>query len=251
MQTKLLNWAKETYQTYLNLVERYGDIGFYNQTPLCDIQAPVKVVVMGINPGSGDSFSNMKKNADWGFDKLGEEARHLIRGNVTWQEEHTRWRYWNNVMNLLKEAYPGIKENEEKECVFTNATFFNTPKAKDVFDGLYKETLPSTINLIKILSPEMVISLSANNFDRMRWALSGDFQYVEVFGRRLMLGRHKEILFVSVWHPAARYSKAYKELVQKSLVLIREKRTRPMEEIASLLKSSLQKEWDAVTRRKS
>lgn len=250
METKLLNWAKETYKTYSELVGRH-DIGFYSQTPLWGIKEPVKVVVMGINPGSGGSFSDMKTKVNWGFDKLGEEPyRHLMRGNICWKD-HTKWRYWNNVMNLLSTAYPGIKEKEEKECVFTNATFFNTPKAKDVFDGLYKETLPSTINLIEILSPEMVISLSANNFDRMKCALGDDFQYVEVFGRRLMLGRHKEMLFVSVWHPAARYTKAYKELVQKSLALIRKNLTRSMEEIASLLQSSLQEEWNAVTRRKS
>ena len=244
MQTKLLNWAKETYEIYSELVKRY-DISFYSQTPLCGIKEPVKVVVMGINPGSGDRFSNMKKNPDWGFDKLGEEARHLLRGNVCWKER-TKWRFWKNTMNLLSMAYPGIKENEAKECVFTNATFFNTPKAKDVFDGLYKETLPYTINLIEILSPEIVLSLSANNFARMRCALGNDFQCIDVFDSRLMLGMYKEILFVSVWHPAARYSRAYKELVKKSLVLIRKNRTLPMKEISSLLQANLQEEWDAV-----
>ncbi|MCM1040861.1 MAG: hypothetical protein NC396_00350 [Bacteroides sp.] len=223
MQTKLLNWAKETYAVYSELVKKY-DLAFYNQTPLSDIQEPVKVVVMGINPGSGGSFSAMKDNPNWGFDKLGEEYRHLIRGNFTWQKEHTRWRYWNNVMNLLSAVYPDIKKNEEKECVFTNATFFNTPKAKDVFEGLYNQTLPCTIDLIGILSPEMVISLSPNNFNRMKGALRENFQYVEVFGRRLMLGRHKDLLFVSIYHPSARYSNAYKDLVQKSLVLIQKNR---------------------------
>lgn len=250
MQTKLLNWAKETYQTYSALVDKY-DIGFYNQTPLGDLQEPVKVVVMGINPGSGGSFSNMRdNNPDWGFDKLGEKYRHLIRGNITWQKEHTKWRYWNNVMNLLSKAYPDIREKEEKECVFTNATFFNTPKAQDVFEGLYNKTLPCTINLIDILSPEMVINLSPNNFNRMSAALGSDFRYVEVFYRRLMLGRYKGILFVSVYHPSARYSNAYKDLVQKSLVLIQEKRTREIEEISSLLQSSLSEEWDKVKNRR-
>ena len=254
MQTKLLNWAKETYQTYLNLVERYGDIGFYNQTPLCDIQAPVKVVVMGINPGSGDSFSNMKKNADWGFDKLGEEARHLIRGNVTWQKEHTEWCYWCITMRLLSQAYPGIKENEAKECVFTNAAFFNTLKAEelDKYKGLYKETLPCTLKLIEILSPEMVLNLAPNNFNRMRSTFGSDFEREEVFGRSLMLGRYKGILFVGIYHPSAQLSTPdYRKQVTKALVLIRENRTRPIKDIASLLQDNFQAEWDAVTRRKS
>ena len=194
----------------------------------------------------------MQKNDDWGFNKLGEEYRHLIRGNVSWQEEHTEWCYWCITMRLLSQAYPGIKENEAKECVFTNAAFFNTLKAEelDKYKGLYKETLPCTLKLIEILSPEMVLNLAPNNFNRMRSTLGSDFEREEVFGRSLMLGRYKGILFVGIYHPSAQLSTPdYRKQVTKALVLIRENRTRPMEEIASLLKSSLQKEWDAVKKR--
>ncbi len=64
IQAELSEWAKETYDIYLELVKKHGDIGFYNQTPLGDLQAPVKVVVMGNNPGSEGSFSDMKKTVN-------------------------------------------------------------------------------------------------------------------------------------------------------------------------------------------
>ena len=250
MEEKLLNWAKETYDIYSALAKG-DDIGFYSQTPLCGIKEPVKVVVMGINPGSGGSFSNMKEGGDWGFGKLGKEEAywHLMRGNVCWQEEHTAWCYWNIVMNLLSKAYPGIKENEDKECVFTNATFFNSTQAKGVPEELYQKTLPCTLKLIEILSPEMVISLSPDNFDRMVRALHNDFKHMRVFDRGLILGEYKDILFVSIYHPSPRnmmYSIAYKNLVKKALAFIREKRNLPMDEIVASLQKSLQEEWNAV-----
>ncbi len=247
IQAELSEWAKETYDIYLNLVEKYGDIAFYNQTPLGDLQAPVKVVVMGINPGSGGSFSDMKKNVKWGFDKLGgEEYRHLIRGNVFWQKR-TEWCYWCITMRLLSHVYPGIKENEAKECVFTNAAFFNTPKSKDLdkYKGLYKETLPCTLKLIEILSPEMVLNIVPNNFNRMRGMFGSDFDREEVFDRSLMLGRYKGILFVSVYHPSSRQSTPdYRKKVKKALVLIQEKRDLPIAEIASRLNDAYGKEWN-------
>lgn len=252
MQTKLLNWAKETYQTYSALVNKYSDIAFYNQTPLGDLQEPVKVVVMGNNPCSEGSFSDMKKNVNWGFDKLGEEEyRHLIRGNVFWQER-TEWCYWCITMRLLSHVYPGIKENEAKECVFTNAAFFNTLKAEelDKYTGLYKDTLPCTLKLIEILSPEMVLNLAPNNFNRLRGMLRSDFDREEVFDRSLMLGRYKGILFVGIYHPSSRQSNDYKDLVRKSLVLIREKRESSIKEIASQLKESYGEEWDKIKNRK-
>ncbi len=252
MQTKLLNWAKETYQTYSALVDKYGGIAFYNQTPLGDIKEPVKVVVMGNNPCSEGSFSDMKKNVKWGFDKLGEEYRHLIRGNVFWQE-HTEWCYWCITMRLLSHVYPGIKENEAKECVFTNAAFFNTLKAEelDKYTGLYKETLPCTLKLIEILSPEMVLNLAPNNFNRLRGMLRSDFDREEVFGRSLMLGRYKGILFVGIYHPTAPQSAPdYRELVKKALVSIRKDRDLPIKEIASKLNESYGEEWDKIKNRK-
>lgn len=241
MKAKIEKWAEETYSEYETLTKQH-DLGFYSQSPLDKITTPIKVVVMGINPGSGGSFSAMKENDKWVLNSLERPFEHLIRGNVDWKN-HTGYRYWQNMMNLLSEAYPDIRENEQQECVFTNATFFNTPKANEVFEELYDKTLPHTVRLIEILSPEMVVSLSPDNFTRMKRAMGADFRVVDVFGRRLMLGKYKDILFVCIYHPASRYSNAYKRLVQKSLKLIRENRLLDIDNLAAFLMSSLEKEW--------
>ncbi len=241
MKGKIEKWAEETYNEYETLTTQY-DLGFYSQSPLDEITSPIKVVVMGINPGSGGSFTAMRANSNWALNSLEQPFEHLIRGNADWKN-HTTWRYWKNVMGLLTEAYPGIRENEPQECVFTNATFFNTPKADEVFEELYDKTLPLTIKLIEILSPEIVVSLSPDNFTRMKRVMGADFLVVEVFGRRLMLGKYKNILFVSIYHPASRYSNAYKRLVQKSLKLISDNRLLNIDNLTALLKSSLEKEW--------
>ncbi|WP_303035331.1 hypothetical protein [Bacteroides acidifaciens] len=244
MKGKIEKWAKETYQVYETLIKQH-DLGFYSQSPLNDIVSPVKVVVMGINPGSGGSFSKMVENPLWKFNELNQPYLHLIRGNVDWVN-HTQWRYWQNVMNLLSAAFSDIKETEKRECVFTNATFFNTPKANEVFEELYDKTLACTIKLIEILSPELVVSLSPDNFSRMERVLGKDFKMVKVFGRRLMLGKYKDILFVSIYHPASRYSNAYKNLIQKSLKLIREHRMLGLDNISNLLQTSFKDEWQEV-----
>ena len=241
MKTKIEKWAEETYIEYETLTTQY-DLGFYSQSPLDEITSPIKVVVMGINPGSGGSFTAMRENSNWALNSLEQPFEHLIRGNADW-ENHTKWRYWQNMMSLLSETFPSIRENEPQECVFTNATFFNTPKATEVFEDLYDKTLPHTLRLIEILSPEIVVSLSPDNFTRMMRAMGADFKVVNVFGRRLMLGKYKDILFVSIYHPASRYSNAYKRLVQKSLKLIRVNRDLGIDDLAARLKSSLNKEW--------
>lgn len=244
MKAKIEKWAEQAYKKYETLTEQH-DLGFYSQSPLDEITSPIKVVVMGINPGSGGSFSAMRKNPSWAFDSLEHPFEHLIRGNADWKN-HTTWRYWQNVMGLLSEAFPGIRENEQQECVFTNATFFNTPKANEVFEELYDKTLPLTIKLIEILSPEIVVSLSPDNFTRMKRVMGTDFSIVNVFGRRLMLGKYKDILFVNIHHPASRYSNAYKYLVRKSLKLIRENQFLGIDDLSDLLKSTLEKEWNEV-----
>lgn len=241
MKTKIEKWAEEAYQLYETLTKQH-DLGFYSQSPLDSIFNTVKVVVMGINPGSRGSFTAMRENDSWAFDSLEHPFEHLIRGNADWIN-HTSYRFWQNVMGLLSEAFPGIRENEKQECVFTNATFFNTPKANEVFEELYDKTLPHTIKLIEILSPEIVVSLSPDNFTRMRRVMGADFMVVNVFGRKLMLGKYKDVLFVSIYHPASRYSNAYKNLVQKSLKIIRKNRFLGIDNLADLLKSSLNKEW--------
>lgn len=241
MKVKIEKWAEETYNEYETLTKQH-DLGFYCQSPLDRITNQVKVVVMGINPGSGGSFTAMRENSNWALNSLGQPFEHLIRGNADWKN-HTTWRYWQNMMSLLSEAFPGIRENEQQQCVFTNATFFNTPKAIEVFEELYDKTLPHTIKLIEILSPEIVVSLSPDNFTRMKRVMGADFLVVNVFGRRLMLGKYKDILFVSIYHPASRYSNAYKRLVQKSLKLISDNRLLNIDNLTALLKSSLEKEW--------
>lgn len=240
MKAKIENWAKEAYSEYVRITEEH-DIGFYQQSPLVDITHSVKVVAMGINPGSGGSFSEMGKG-QWNLGELNPPYKHLILGNIRWSD-HATWPYWRNVMGLLSEAYPDIIENEQTDCVFTNATFFNTLKAKDVFERLYDKTLPLTIKLIEILSPEIVVCLSPDNFKRMRRFLGNAFKYNEVFGRRLMICEYHGIRYVSIYHTAYCYSTAYKTLVRKSLKIIHDNRTLGAEEISDLLKSSLEEEW--------
>ncbi|MCM1451220.1 MAG: hypothetical protein NC102_03095 [Clostridium sp.] len=169
-----------------------------------------------------------------------------MRGNIVDWHGNTEWAYWKNMMGLLEPAFPSFRENEKADCVFTNATFFNTPKTKDVFERLYDKTRPFTLKLIAILSPEIAVCLSPNNFQRMKRTLKCDFQFLEVFGSRLTIGIYNNSVFVNTYHPASYYSSAYKDLVRKSLKIIRENLTANLSKIFDLLRSSLQNEWNEM-----
>lgn len=244
MKTKIEKWAEETFQEYETLTKDY-DIGFYSQSPLTNINHPVKVVVMGINPGSSGSFSKMINSSVWKFNESEKPYCHLLRGNAYWSERDS-WVYWRNVMGLLSEAYPDIRENEQADCVFTNATFFNTPKAKDVFERLYDKTLPHTMKLIEILSPEFVVCLSPDNFARMQRTLGRGFLFREVFGRRLMIGTYNGKLYISIYHPAYHYSTEYKKLVRKALKIISKNPMLDLVEMSDKLQWELHEEWCEV-----
>lgn len=66
LQLKLKEWSKETVEIYLSEVKKVGEemaTSFYNQSDLSRVK-DCDIMIIGINPGMGCTYSNWdKKNA--------------------------------------------------------------------------------------------------------------------------------------------------------------------------------------------
>lgn len=244
MKEKLKFWADKTAQAYVHLAES-NDLAFYQQTPLNDITEPVKVVVMGINPGSGGSYTDQKANEVWALNREDATGEHLLAGNKEWAARGT-WRFWQKTKRLLSEAFP-VERFGDNDIIYTNATFFNTKKANQLPKGLLEETLPYTIDLIDILSPQLVVALSGSNcFGILRTKYGNEFAQEKVFGNMLIIGRLHELTYVGIYHPASFYTNPQVALVKKSIKIIKDNLALSLSEMKEMLQKECGSELLAV-----
>lgn len=249
MNQKIAKWAERTLQVYLDIIEKKGyDVEFYQQTPLRGITERPDVVVMGINPGSGGTYSDQKINKKWNMDGKNATAQHLLNGNVYWNDEkkdHNTWGYIRNVKALLQPTFSKIID-DDKSIVFTNATFFATSKAKDLNGEVMKTTLPCTINLIDILNPKMAICLSGQNLFQKIKQSKPTFDYENVYDSKLLVGKLNEVTYIGIPHTASWYSRPLKRLVSKAIKLVNDNREKSLKEIVSIVQDNCRQEWQDV-----
>lgn len=250
IQELLHSWAEDVVKNYVGIARsdpKY-DIAFYQQSPLRDIKERVDIVVMGINPGSSGSYTSQKSNKEWSKDGKDFIGKHLLNGNPRWVKHKKEWSFWRNTIALMSPAFGNILENDTK-TVFTNATFFNTPKASALTRELMNKTLSDSIKLIDILSPtsKIVITLSgATCFDYLKTFYKVDFQTESIYGNKLILGRLNGFTYIGIYHPASRYTRVLTKLIQKAIKLVKEHVNLELEKLKELIMNQCANEWEDV-----
>ena len=118
------------------------------------------VFVMGINPGSGGTYKEQCESEYWQLGGKPMDGTHLLKGNPSWSKRFD-WSYWQRIYRLFDSNPHPLDDGTD--FIVTNATFFATPKAKNLLPQLLAETLPYTLELIEIARPRMIVVLSGNS----------------------------------------------------------------------------------------
>jgi len=159
LQQKVNKWAEEAVEAYLRIVDEDDwDYEFYTQSPLDHLTKRPEYFIIEFNP-YGDA--KCRKGTDE------EETRKMflkdnpcLKGNPCWKQ----YKDFSNIKKLMK-WLPQVNGqtllDDDSNFILTNASFFNTLKAKDLPDKIWKKTLPLTLQLAEIVQPKRILILSA------------------------------------------------------------------------------------------
>ena len=213
IEKELFNWAKETIEDYNNTGYSY-----YTQSPLNQIKEDqIELLVLGINPGSGqESFEDMKNKKESLWKELlsneGMTPTIFLQGNP-YYKNRDKWPFWRNFNDLLKQAGLLHLINDDNSFAYSNIYCGSTANAK----GLPVEKFSMhCFKLIEILKPKRIICFGQIVMDELLKLYDKDRNcYVEDLPIR-----YKKINNIKVFgfhHPASRYTTQEKELVAKFL----------------------------------
>ena len=208
MNTQLNTWAAKTAEAYDRIARTYGNNApaFYTQSDLTKINDSPHVFVMGINPGSGGTYKEQCESEYWQLGGKPMDGTHLLKGNPSWSKRFD-WSYWQRIYRLFDSNPHPLDDGTD--FIVTNATFFATPKAKNLLPQLLAETLPYTLELIEIARPRMIVVLSGNSLlktikahcDATGWRL----EYSQTFASlgNIFTGHLEGIPCCGIPHPSA------------------------------------------------
>ena len=247
------DWAEKAIQDYTELAcDKDIDLAFYQQTPLSRVNPEkVKVVIMGINPGSGSSFQDQKNSELWTLQGgIENNPQHLLRGNPRWnnpQDPKWPWPYVRKTLGLLRPTFGEIDTQLDTICVFTNATFFNTRREYELKNQkkIYEITVLITMQLIdEVLKPEIVVCLSGlENFKRIKNYTTDTFKYRKVFDNAFLVGKRNGTTYIGIYHTAFRYSKPLTALVKEAIMVTYDHVSENIDSLTDILLSKCGALW--------
>ena len=219
INTRLNTWAAQTAEAYDKIARTYGDDApaFYTQSDLTKIDDFPRVLVMGINPGSGGTYKEQCESEHWQLGGKPMDGTHLLKGNPRWGKRFG-WPYWQRIYRLF-DANPHPLDHDD-EFIATNATFFATPKAKNLLPQLLAETLPYTLELIEITRPRMIVVLSGKSLLKAIKAhcdaTGRRLEYVQTFASlgSIFTGHLEGIPCCGIPHPSASLFREERELMR-------------------------------------
>ena len=211
LQISLEEWAEKTVKAYHEIALEVN-LAYYTQSDLSKITESPEVAIVGINPGGGekDTYEGQRNNKNWSYlHKNTQDKYHLLKGNYckegeepsSW-EKHKSWNYWSRLRHCLKKTY--LKEfiDDDSKIIVTNASFFSTPTAKEIEERLLENTIPYTLELMKITNPKHLIFLSGKKcFERLSRLSSLKFKYKHICGN-IYIGNLNGKLCIGIPHPA-------------------------------------------------
>ena len=218
IEKKLEEWAQATIDDY-----KKEKCSFYTQSPLNQIQGDnIKLLVLGINPGSNmESFEEMRnKDGSLWKDLLkdGMTPKVFLQGNPYFNERN-KWRFWMNLSVLLDKANMKELINDYSSFVYTNIFLGSSKKASDITTERFDELISHTFKLINILKPTRIVCLGQIVMDAVLDKLVDDENEKACYVEDLPI-RYKKINGIRVFgfhHPAFPYTRQEKDLVGKFL----------------------------------
>lgn len=212
MQTKIKEWAEKAVATYTDIAlnpSNKSKYHVYTQSDLMQVVSNPKVMIVGINPGSGKEghFNN-------------PTVEDFLKGNPCW-DERDKWNYWKNIKSLVG-VIPEFVD-DSLHTVVTNLTCFASKELSQLNQRAMRETAPLTMELIKILSPHILVIISRNVLSIIKHinkenGMLGNI-YDEAVYDDVYVGSINGIPMVCIPHPNTRPTREKKRLCQESLRL--------------------------------
>ena len=218
IQERLQTWAEKTVASYHKIASREEvNLAYYTQSDLSIVSEDPELMIVGINPGSGGSYTEQCNNKNWSYlyyNKLDE--KHLLKGNYCKEEGkpsswdcHRKWKYWNGLKRCLSNTYLEEIIDNDSKIIITNASFFSTEKANEIPESLLIETIPYTLDLIEESNPKHVVFLSGKKcFERLeglKKAAVIEFEYKHICGN-IYVGVLNKKMCIGIPHPTYKTS---------------------------------------------
>jgi len=231
IKEKIKEWAVHTFNEYIQIIrsDPKANLAFYTQSDLSVISSEPELFIVGINPGTGGTYTDQCKNKNWYHIREYDTGNHLLYGNYcrdtsvensisSWQLRE-KWSYWKGLKIYLSTTEDKNILDEVQRFVITNASFFNTKKANQISDELLKLTIPYTLRLIEICNPKHIVFLSGKQcFMRLKKMNPENFSFKQVTGN-IYVGSLEGRTVIGIPHPAYK-SNAEISLVKKVLSFI-------------------------------
>lgn len=206
MNQELLEWSKRYVPKFNVLSEKY-QTAYYTQSPLTDVETPIDVMFVGINPK--------------GETKTGQTImtpEEFLAGNSCWEDRfqgnECKWQFNNGARFFL--GYDRYRHSEsidnDKKVVWTNLSPFGSSKGfNDLPQELRIASLDSLFDLIQKLQPKKIVFLGGNAFSVLEKYASSEnknsIQHLKVFeNQHLEIGRICNIPAVYVSHPSRHWA---------------------------------------------
>jgi len=138
---------------------------------------------------------------------------HLWKGNYCKEEgkpsswdNHKKWKYWTGLKSCLSKTALSTVIDDDSKIIVTNASFFSTEKANGISESLLTETIPYTLDLIHIATPNNLIFLSGKKcFERLSHLSKSSqlfqFEYKHICGN-IFVGILNKKYCIGIPHPA-------------------------------------------------
>ena len=218
IQAKLEKWAEETVKAYHQIATRDDvNIAYYTQSDLSLLSEGPELMIVGINPGNPygiTPYTEQCKNKNWSYlynNPL--DKNHLWKGNYCKEEgkpsswdNHKKWKYWTGLKSCLSKTALSTVIDDDSKIIVTNASFFSTEKANGISESLLTETIPYTLDLIHIATPNNLIFLSGKKcFERLSHLSKSSqlfqFEYKHICGN-IFVGILNKKYCIGIPHPA-------------------------------------------------
>lgn len=194
------DWALKVIETFSPLAEA-SDLAFY---PLqSKVKVKPKVLILGLNPGTGHPYTRQKADPMWEFKKLEiMSVDRLLKGNPYFGEVKP----WP-IIKGLQTIHFCRETLEEEDFCFMNYYYLSTSNFNDVLaNPLLKDSLAVskafTFEFIDLIQPSMILVLgTANGIDFLDFSdkesiLNGRSQ------RLLVKATYKDIPVLAIPHPS-------------------------------------------------
>lgn len=208
LQKKIQEWGNKTMALYTQIALNPANKALYHvytQSDLTQVESNPHVMIVGINPGSGCYR-----------DYNSPTVEEFLKGSPSWGQRDTM-PYWRNVKSCVN-TISDFADNCS-QTVVTNLTCFASKKLNQLNQHAMRLSAPMTMELIKILSPDILVILSRNVLSiiesiNKESGLLGDIDYENIYDD-VYAGAINGKPMVCMPHPSTRLTIEKKYLCQE------------------------------------